>query len=206
MRCRRNIFLASSGQKEEISYYHYQNELPIWHTNEDAASIKVQLKDEVLIAHDGYLNAQRRWYDQWAHTCNLYRGYPYLRYKKQLQSDIAAAKLHHQRICWHNPPIAQCLYEIIHDLQTISRYIVTLDQYQKEYRAYEQEKRKAEEQRELAYLLDKQNRYLEEQNKLLKDKTAEHKTRVAPRAHGQPVRRHDDIEEDIKPPAYAIEA
>lgn len=120
------------------------------------------LKDIILIQHEYYLQTESAWtirYDS-----KVYRCYPFIRYKKIVNNDIARLKKAFVRISVCATPLAQELLHQLQDLELILTLIVTFDAYQEEEKTWQQHKQ----QEELNTLLHKQNEYLKEQNNLLK--------------------------------------
>jgi hypothetical protein len=144
--------------------YQQENHLLTQHsTKEDR---QAALKDAILIQHEYYLQCETGWLVQ---QSKRYQCYPFIRYKRLVNHDIARLKKIFVRISGCDDMQAQDILHQLQQLEILLTLIVTLDAYQEEEKNWQRDKQ----QEELNTLLHKQNEYLKEQNNLLKKQKKE---------------------------------
>ncbi|MBT4855985.1 hypothetical protein HOM50_00045 [bacterium] len=137
-------------QVYDNSRFEYERELVLFRElNETkdpvaAQTIEKKIKDEVLLKNEQYNEEHKQqWFGKrWVHS-NSYENFPFIQYKKHLDLYIKKLDSVRDKMYWKSEGVGYLISQLVKELESVRRYIVTNPNYQREHRMIEQQKLQA---------------------------------------------------------------
>ncbi|OGB97889.1 hypothetical protein A3F06_04475 [candidate division TM6 bacterium RIFCSPHIGHO2_12_FULL_36_22] len=136
-------------QMYDNARYEYERELVLFrelqHAQGDAAiTLDKKIKDEVLLKNEQYNDEhQKQWFGKRWLQSNKHENYPFIQYKKHLDSYIQQLEDARDKLYWKSEGVGYLIIQLIKELEQIRRYIITSNSYQREHHMIEQQKLQA---------------------------------------------------------------